>query len=135
MSLSVPQALRTSWFTVTAFIGLSLTVLIILILSLDSVRIRSITSFSNKRSRRRHPDKQEGHESSGDIPHTENLSSNFTLPEDYFQSINCSSGYGSTLINNTIKEDEEIPRDQRNTEQEKEIKKKQPDQNLQEYPE
>jgi len=96
---------------VTALIGLSLIILTILILSFDSVQIRSTTSSSNKRSRRRHPDKQEGHENSGNIPHTENLSSNFTLPEDYFMSINCSSGYGSTIINDIIKEDEEILRD------------------------
>ena len=84
--------------------------------------IRGTTSSSNKRSRRRHPNKQEGHENSGDISNTENLTSNFTLPEDYFQSINCSSGYESTINNDTIKEEEEILRDQRNTEQETENK-------------
>ena len=70
----------------------------------------------------RHPNKQEGYENSGDIPHTENLSSNYTLPEDYFMSMNCSSGYGSIISNDTIKEDEEILRDQRNKEQETESK-------------
>jgi len=51
-----------------------------------------------------------------------NLSSNFTLPEDYLQKIKCSSGYGSTIINDPIKEDEEILRDRRSTEQETETK-------------
>jgi len=35
------------------------------------------------------------------------LGSDSTLPEDYFMSINCSSGYRSTIINETIKEEEE----------------------------
>ena len=37
-------------------------------------------------------------------------------------SMNCSSGYGSIISNDTIKEDEEILRDQRTKEQETESK-------------
>jgi len=84
----------------------------------DAMRIRITISSSHKWSKRRHPKKQERHEDSQNISPTEDFTSNFTLPEDYFQSINCSSGYGSAIISNPIKEDEEIPRDRYNTEQE-----------------
>jgi len=47
-------------------------------------------------------------------------------------SINCSSGYRSTIINDTIKEDEEILRDQRNKEQETETEHP-PEHNSQEH--
>jgi len=47
-------------------------------------------------------------------------------------SINCSSGYGSIISNNTIKEDEEILRDQHKKEQETETKNP-PEHNSQEH--
>jgi len=45
---------------------------------------------------------------------------------------NCSSGYGSTISNDTIKEDEEILRDKRNKEQETETENF-PEHNSQEH--
>jgi len=63
ISLQIPQQLKTSWFTVTAdshlIIGLSLIILIVLVLSLDSVRIRSNIISPRKRLRRRQRTKQE----------------------------------------------------------------------------
>jgi len=68
--------------------------------------------------RRRHLKKQEEHENSLNITQKVNLGSDSTLPEDYFMSINSSSGYGSTIINYIIKEDEEIFQDQSDNGQE-----------------
>ena len=116
----------------TAFIGLSLIVLIILALSLDSVRIGSTITSPHKRLTRRHLKKQEEHEDSQNLSYTANFGSDFTLPEVYLMSINCSSGYGSTVINDTSKEDEEILRDQRDKEQETETEHL-PEHNSQEH--
>ena len=50
------------------------------------------------------------------------MGSDSTLPEDYFMSINCSSGYGSTIINETINDEgEEFAQHQRDKEQETEV--------------
>jgi len=120
ISLKIPQQLKTSWFTVTAFIGLSLIVLIILVLSHDALRIRSNIISPHKRLKQRHLKKQEEQEDSVNLAQRVNLGSDSTLPEDYFMCVNCSSGYGSTIINDTIKEEEEILQDQRENQQETE---------------
>ena len=122
--LQIPQQLKTSWFTVTAFNGFSLIALIILVLSLlDSMRIRSdITPIQIRQKRRRRKEQKE-QEDSLNLSQTANLGSDITLPEDYFMSNNCSSGYGSTIINDTIQEEEEISRDQDDNQQEIEIKR------------
>ena len=122
--LQIPQQLKTSWFTVTAFNGFSLIALIILVLSLlDSMRIRSdITPIQIRQKRRRRKEQKE-QEDSLNLSQTANLGSDITLPEDYFMSNNCSSGYGSTTFNDTIREEEEISRDQDDNQQEIEIKR------------
>jgi len=105
--LQIPQQLKTSWFTVTAFIGLSLIILIVLVISLDSIRIRSNITAPHKRLRRKQRKKQEKQEDLLNLSQKANFGSDFNLPSDYVMSMSCSSGYGSTRINETIKEEEE----------------------------
>ena len=105
--LQIPQQLKTSWFTVTAFIGLSLIILIVLVISLDSIRIRSNINAPHKRLRRKQRKKQEKQEDLLNLSQKANFGSDFNLPSDYVISMSCSSGYGSTRINETIKEEEE----------------------------
>jgi len=96
-------------------------VLIILVLSLDSVRIRSNVISPHKRLKRRQRKKQEEKEDTLNLLQRVNLGSDSTLSKDYFVSINFSSGYGSTIINETIKEEEEeFAQHQRDKEQETE---------------
>jgi len=106
---------------VTALIGLSLTVLIILAVSFDSIRIRSNISSPDKRFKRKQRKKQEEQEDSLNLSQRVNLGSDSTIAEDYFMSINCSSEYGSTIIKETIKEEGEgFAQHQRDKEQETE---------------
>ena len=101
-----------------SLIGLAWIILIILILSLDSVRIRSNIISLHEQLRRRHKKKKKEQEDQLSISEKANLGSDHSLPGDYFMSINCSSGYGSTIIHDTTKKEEEIIRDQENNEQE-----------------
>ena len=114
--LQIPQ-LKTYWITVTAFSGLSLIILIVLVTSLDSIRIRSNITAPHKRSRRKQRKKQEKQEDLLNLSQKANFGSDFNLPSDYVMSMSCSSGYGSTIINETIKEEEEISQDQSDKEQ------------------
>ena len=115
-----------------AFIGISLIIWIILTLSLESLRIGcTLSSCFGRLTRRNSTKKKTNNESRGQLQ-PENLDCNFTLPEDYFQSIEGSSGYGSTIIYDSVKEDEEILRDRLNIEQEDGINKHS-DHNPQEY--
>ena len=115
-----------------AFIGILLIIWTILTSSLDSPHIGSTLSSCLRRLTRRNVKKQKNNKESLGQLHPENYDSNFTLPEDYLQSIKGFSGYRSTTINDPVKEDEEILRDQRNTEQETETKHF-PEHNLQEH--
>jgi len=73
--------------------------------------------------KRRQRKKQEKQEDSLNLSQRVNVGSDSTLPEDYFISINCSSGYRSIIVNDTIKEKEEGTRqDQSDNEQESEAK-------------
>ena len=96
----------------TAFIGFSLIVLITRVLSLDSARIRSNIISPHKRLRRRHLQKQEEHEDSLNLSQKANFGSDLNLPSDYVMNMSCSSGYGSTIFNETIKEEKENFQDQ-----------------------
>jgi len=57
--------------------------------------------------RRKQRKKQEEQEDLLNLPQQANFGSDINLPSDYVMSMNCSSGYGSTIINETIKEEEE----------------------------
>jgi len=115
--LQLPQALRTLWLVSLAFIGILLIIWTILTLSLDSLHIGSTLSFCPRRLTRRNVKKPKYNiETKGQL-HPENCDSNFTLPEDYFQSKKRFFWIHSNYIYNSVKEDEKILRYQRNTEQ------------------
>jgi len=101
-----------------AFIGISLIIWTILTLSLDSLNIGSTLSSCLRRLTRRNVKKQKNNKESLGQLHPENCDYNFTLPEDYFQSTKGSSGYRSTIISDSVKEDEEILRERPNIKQE-----------------
>ena len=81
-------------------------------MTLDSTKIRSHYEGQHKRTKRRKQKKKEDQDDQRSLSNKENLGSDWTLPEEYFMSINSSSGYGSTVINTMIPEEEQLLQDE-----------------------